>query len=62
VIKISIKNKGLSRALVAHACNPSYLGAEIRRILVQSQSRQIVHETLYQKYPTQRGLVEWLRL
>jgi hypothetical protein len=28
--------------------------AEIRRIEVQSQPRQIVHETLFQKYPTQK--------
>jgi hypothetical protein len=35
---------------------------EIRRMAVQSQPRQIVHETLSQKYPTQKktGLVEWL--
>jgi hypothetical protein len=26
--------------------------AEIRRIVVQSQPRQIVHETLFQKYPS----------
>jgi hypothetical protein len=26
--------------------------AKIRRIMVQSQSRQIVHETISQKYPT----------
>jgi hypothetical protein len=37
----------------AHACNPGYSGAEIRRIAVQSQPRQIVHETLSQKYLTQ---------
>jgi hypothetical protein len=35
--------------------------AEIRRIVVQSQPRQIVHETLYGKYLTQKGLVEWLK-
>jgi hypothetical protein len=29
--------------------------AEIRRIALQSQSRQIVQETLFQKYLTQRG-------
>jgi hypothetical protein len=34
---------------VAHACNPSYSGAEIRRIVVQSQPRQIVLKTLSQK-------------
>jgi hypothetical protein len=36
--------------------------AEIRRILVQSPPRQIVHETLFQKYPSQQGLVEWLKV
>jgi hypothetical protein len=29
------------------------LEVEIRRITVQSQSRKIVQETLFQKYPTQ---------
>jgi hypothetical protein len=28
--------------------------AEIKRIMVQSQPRQIVHETLSQKYPSQK--------
>jgi hypothetical protein len=28
--------------------------AEIRRIVVQSQPRQIVRETLFQKYPSQK--------
>jgi hypothetical protein len=49
---------------VVHAYNPSYSGAEIRRIKVQSQPRQIVHETLSQKYPTQKELSfqeEWPR-
>jgi hypothetical protein len=27
---------------------------EIRRIMVQSQPKQIIHETLSQKYPTQK--------
>jgi hypothetical protein len=43
-----------SHALVAHTFNPSYSGGvslidiliSIRRIAVQSQPRQIVHETL----------------
>jgi hypothetical protein len=34
---------------VAHACNPSYSEAEIRRIVVQSQPRQIDCKTLSQK-------------
>jgi hypothetical protein len=36
--------------------------AEIRRTVVQSQPRQIVCETLSQKYLTQKGLVEWLKV
>jgi hypothetical protein len=35
--------------------------AEIGRIVVQSQPRQIVWEILSRKYPTQKGLVEWLK-
>jgi hypothetical protein len=31
--------------------------AEIRRIVVQSQSRQIVHETLSRKNPSQKRAV-----
>jgi hypothetical protein len=36
--------------------------AEIRRTKVQSQSQQIVHKTLSQNYPSQKGLVEWLKV
>jgi hypothetical protein len=36
--------------------------AEIRRILVRSQPRQIVLETLSQKKPSQKGLAEWLKV
>jgi hypothetical protein len=36
--------------------------AEIRRIKTQSQARQIVHETLSQKNPLQKRLVEWLKV
>jgi plasmid maintenance system antidote protein VapI len=35
--------------------------AEIRRIVVPSQPGEIVHETLSQKNPSQKGLVEWLK-
>jgi hypothetical protein len=35
--------------------------AEMRRIKVQSQPRQILHEPLCQKYPTQKGLAKWLK-
>jgi hypothetical protein len=48
-----------SQASVAHACNPSYSEAEIRRS--QSQPSQIVHKTLSWKNLSQRkGLEEWL--
>jgi hypothetical protein len=40
--------------LVAHAYNPSYSQAEIRRILVQSQHGQIICETLSRKNPLQK--------
>jgi hypothetical protein len=35
--------------LVAYACDSSYLGAEISRIEVKGQTRQIVCETLSPK-------------
>jgi hypothetical protein len=36
--------------------------AEIRRLTVRSQPGQIVHETLSQKHPSQKGLAEWLEV
>jgi hypothetical protein len=36
--------------------------AEIRRIAVQSQPGQIVCKMLSGKYPSQKGLVEWLKV
>jgi hypothetical protein len=30
--------------------------------MVRSQPGQIAHETLSQKYPSQKGLVEWLKV
>jgi hypothetical protein len=37
--------------------------AEIRRIVVQNQPRQIVQETLSGNKPTpKKGLVEWLKV
>jgi hypothetical protein len=37
--------------------------AEIRRTVVQSQPRQIVHETLSRKNTSQKkGLMEWLKV
>jgi hypothetical protein len=36
--------------------------AEIRRIKVQSQTRQIVQKTLSKKPFTKKGLVKWLKV
>jgi hypothetical protein len=36
--------------------------AEIGRITVPSQSRQILHKTLSQKKTSEKGLVEWLKV
>jgi hypothetical protein len=35
--------------------------AEIKRIMVQGQPRQIVCETPFQKQSTQKGLAKWLK-
>jgi hypothetical protein len=35
---------------------------EIKRIMVRSQPRQIVHKPLSRKYPSQKGLAEWLKV
>jgi hypothetical protein len=32
------------RAMVAHACNPSYLGGRVVEITVEGQSEEIVHK------------------
>jgi hypothetical protein len=47
-----------SRTLVAHAVIAATQEAEIRRIMVRSQPRQIVCETLPCKNPSQESLVE----
>jgi hypothetical protein len=36
--------------------------AEIRKNEVWSQPGQIVFETLFQKHPLQKGLLEWLKV
>jgi hypothetical protein len=36
--------------------------AEIRRTVIQSQPRQIVHKTLSPKNLHKKGLIEWLRV
>jgi hypothetical protein len=53
LIYSSVKTK-IKPGANGHVCNPSYLEAEIRRIEVPSQYRQIVLEILVRKYPTQR--------
>jgi hypothetical protein len=35
--------------------------AEIRKIMVRSQPRQIIHEPYLKKSITKTGLVEWLK-
>jgi hypothetical protein len=40
---------------------PATQEAGIRRISVPNQSRQTVHETVPQTYPTQKGLAQWLK-
>jgi hypothetical protein len=39
---------------MAHICNSSCRETEIRRITVQSQTKQTVQETTYGKYATQK--------
>jgi hypothetical protein len=59
-----LRAKKISQALVAHACNPSYLEAEIRRIKARqkkplSQKYPTHKQTNKQKIPnTDKGLVE----
>jgi hypothetical protein len=36
--------------------------AEIRRIMVQSLTQQIVCETLSRRHPSQKELMEWLKI
>jgi hypothetical protein len=47
---------------VKHVFSRGTQEAEIRRMEVRSQPGQIVHRTLSQKYPSQKGLVEWLKV
>jgi hypothetical protein len=58
-----VKKSLISWALVLTSVIPATQEAEIRRIMVQSQPGQIVHETLSQKkYIPTKGLVEWLKV
>jgi hypothetical protein len=60
---LPMKKKLSSQASVACSYNPSY--SEGRRFEVQSQHRQIVHETLPQKYLIQKragGMAQVIRV
>jgi hypothetical protein len=48
------QRKKWSQVLVAHVCNPNYLGGRYQRTEVQSQPKQIVHEILSQKSLSQK--------
>jgi hypothetical protein len=57
-----IKIHRMGWAPVAHACNPSYLGAEMRRIAAQSQTwANSLPDAIFKK-PTQKVLEEWLKV
>jgi hypothetical protein len=56
-----IKKVKVCWAPVAHACNQSYLEGRDQEDMVQSQPRQIVRETLFQKTLLKKGLVEPLK-
>jgi hypothetical protein len=43
---------------VAHACDPSYSGGLWFEISLVKKKKKI--KTLSQKYPTQKGFMEWL--
>jgi hypothetical protein len=47
---------------VAHAYNPSYLGGRDQEDRSLKPAWQIVFETLSQKYPSQKGLAEQLKM
>jgi hypothetical protein len=47
---------------VAHICNPSYSGGRYKEDCSLKPAWQIVCETLSQKYLTEKGLVEWLKV
>jgi hypothetical protein len=51
----------MDQATVAHACNPSYSGGRDQADN-GGPNPQIVRKTLSQKYPSQKGLTEWLKV
>jgi hypothetical protein len=62
IVRRCLKQSKTCHAPVAHTVILATQEAEIRRIKIQSQPRQIVHETLTQKSLHQKGLVEWLKV
>jgi hypothetical protein len=56
----SFQDRAACWVLVAHTYNSSYSGS--RDQSVQSQPRQIVLKTLSPKNPSEKGLVEWLKV
>jgi hypothetical protein len=62
VHKLSIKKQNMAGHLLLMPVIPVTQDTKIRRIKIQSQPRQIVHETLTQKSLHQKGLVEWLKV
>jgi hypothetical protein len=57
----TLSEKYASWALWLVSVIPATREAEIRRIKVQSQPRQIVRETLSRKTLLKKALVEWLK-
>jgi hypothetical protein len=55
-------NRKRARCWCLMAIIPATQEAEIRRIVVQRQPGQIVWEVLSWKAPSQKGLVEWLKV
>jgi hypothetical protein len=47
---------------VAHTCNPSFAGGRDQEGRSSKPARQIVCNTLSQKYPSQKGLAERLKM
>jgi hypothetical protein len=59
--KATLENN-LGWAPVAHTCNPSYSRGRDQEDCGLKPAQAIVHETLSQKNPSQKGLVEWLKV
>jgi hypothetical protein len=59
---IEIEKCKTSWAPVAYTCNPSYSGGRDQEDCGSKPGWATVHEPLSQKYLTQKGLVEWLKV